>query len=227
MSVRLAPEAVVFDAYGTLFDVASIARRHAGRLGEDWRGFSALWRRKQLEYTWLRSLTGHHADFWHVTGESLDYALDAHRIADPALRAALMEQHLVPDAFPDARPSLAALKARGMKCVILSNGTPSMLIAAIGAAGLAGLMEWPLSVESVGTFKPQPAVYRLVLERLALPASRIAFVSANGWDAWAASAFGLPTVWVNRDDAPHDRLPGPGPGAVIRGLDALPPLLGA
>lgn len=227
MTARLDAEAVVFDAYGTLFDVGSVVRRHAARLGDDWRGVAALWRRKQLEYTWLRSLMGRHTDFWHVTGESLDFALATHRIADPGLRAALMEQHLAPDAFADARPALEALAARRMKCVILSNGTPSMLVAAIGNAGLAGLMEWPLSVESVGVFKPQAVVYQLAVDRLALPASRIAFVSANGWDAWAASAFGMQTVWINREDAPHDRLPGPGPACVIRGLDELPPLLGA
>jgi 2-haloacid dehalogenase len=226
MSVRLDVDAVVFDAYGTLFDVGSVARRHAARLGDDWAAFSALWRRKQLEYTWLRTLVGKYTDFWHVTGESLDYALAAHRIVDPGLRAALMEQYLALDPYPDAKPVLTALHAAHKKSVVLSNGTQSMLIAAISTARLAGLMESPLSVESVGAFKPHATVYQLAVDRLATPAARIAFVSGNGWDAWAATAFGFRTVWINRDEAPPERLPEPAPTMVLRNLAELPPLLG-
>jgi 2-haloacid dehalogenase len=226
MSARLDVDAVVFDAYGTLFDVGSVARRHAARLGDEWVAFSALWRRKQLEYTWLRTLIGKYTDFWHVTGESLDYALAAHRIANPGLRAALMEQYLALDPYPDVKPVLTALHAAHKKSVVLSNGTASMLIAAISTARLAGLMESPLSVDSVGAFKPQAAVYQLAVDRLGTPAARIAFVSGNGWDAWSAAAFGFSTVWVNRDDAPRERLPDPAPGTIVASLAELPPLLG-
>jgi 2-haloacid dehalogenase len=226
MSAGLDLDAVVFDAYGTLFDVGSAARHNAARLGDDWAAFSALWRRKQLEYTWLRTLTGRYTDFWHVTGESLDYALAAHRIADPGLRAALMEQYLALDAYPDVKPVLTTLHAAHKKSVVLSNGTTSMLIAAISTARLAGLMDSPLSVDSVGAFKPQATVYQHAVDRLGTPAARIAFVTGNGWDAWSAAAFGFKTVWVNRDDAPRERLPDPAPGAIIKSLAELPPLLG-
>lgn len=218
-------DAVVFDAYGTLFDVASSARRHAGRLGDRWPAFADLWRRKQLEYTWLRSLMGRHADFWKITDESLDYALAAHEVSDPALRAALLEQYLTLDAYPDVKPALTRLRAAGKKTATLSNGSPAMLAAAIASAGLADLLEPPISVEAVGVFKPHPAVYQLAVDRLGVPAARICFVSANGWDAWAGSAFGFRSIWINRAGAPPERLPG-APEAMVRGAGDIPALLG-
>ncbi len=225
MSGKIEADAVVFDAYGTLFDVASAARRNATKLGTDWAGFAATWRRKQLEYTWLRTLIGQHLDFWHITGESLDYAMAAHGITDLGLRAALMEQTLALDAYPDVKPALQRLRDAHKKAVILSNGTPSMLIAAISSAGLASLMEAPLSVESVGVFKPHPRVYQLAVDRLAVPAARICFVSANGWDAWAGAAFGFKAIWINRAQAPAERLPG-SPAATIGNVGEILDLLG-
>ena len=146
MSAVIDADAVVFDAYGTLFDVASSAKRHAARVGAEWQGFAELWRAKQLQYTWLRSLMGAHADFWHVTGEALDYALAAFRRDDPALRAALMEQYLALDAYADVRPALETLRRAGKRTATLSNGSPTMLISALNSAGLAQLVEPPFSV---------------------------------------------------------------------------------
>jgi 2-haloacid dehalogenase len=225
MIPSLEADAVVFDAYGTLFDVASSARRHAGRLGDHWPAFADLWRRKQLEYTWLRSVAGRHTDFWQITSESLDYALAAHRVDDPALRAALLQQYLNLDAYPDVKPALARLRAAGKKTATLSNGTPAMLAAALESAGIGALLESALSVEMAGVFKPHPSVYQLAVDRLGVPANRICFVSANGWDAWAGSAFGFHSVWINRSDAPAERLPG-APAAVVRGVGEVPALLG-
>ena len=225
MSARIDADAVVFDAYGTLFDVASAAQRHASRVGADWPKLAELWRQKQLQYTWLRSLMGQHADFWHVTGEALDFTLAALGRDDPALRAALMEQYLALDAYPDVKPALQTLRGAGKKVATLSNGSPTMLIAALNSAGIAQLMERPLSVEDVGVYKPAPAVYKLAVDRLGVPAARICFVSANGWDAWAGAAYGFRAVWINRTQAPPERLPGT-PAAIVHGVGDVPALLG-
>ncbi len=226
MSQKIEAEAVVFDAYGTLFDMASSARRHASKLGAHWAGFADTWRRKQLEYTWLRTLMGRHLDFWHVTGDSLDYAMAAHGVTDLGLRAALMEQTLALDAYPDVKPALTRLRTAHKKTVTLSNGTPSMLIAAISSAGLAPLMDPPLSVETVGVFKPHPHVYQLAVDRLGLPAAQICFVSANGWDAWAGASFGFKAIWINRTKAPLELLPGT-PTAIVGAVGEIPDLLDA
>jgi 2-haloacid dehalogenase len=225
MTVLQDIDAAVFDAYGTLFDVASSAQRHAARLGPDWKSFAELWRRKQLEYSWLRSMMGAHTDFWHVTGESLDYALASFKRQDPALRTALMASYLALDAYPDVRPTLARLRAAGKRTATLSNGAPSMLIAAIGSARLAELLEPPISVEAVRVFKPDARVYQLAVDRLGIEKTRILFVSANGWDAAAAAQFGFRTAWINRLGAPRDLLPG-APDVVIAGVGDVPALLG-
>jgi len=218
-------DAVVFDAYGTLFDVASSAKRHAARIGPDWMALAELWRAKQLQYTWLRSLMGQHVDFWHVTGEALDYALAAFKRNDPTLRAALMEQYLALDAYADVKPALTALRAAGKRTATLSNGSPTMLIAALNSAGIAQLMEPPLSVEAAGVYKPHPSVYKLAVDRFGAAAGRICFVSANGWDAWAGAAYGFRAVWINRAGAPAEQLPGT-PAATVGGVGEVPALLG-
>lgn len=219
-------EACLFDAYGTLFDTQSVAERCQQALGADWRAFSDLWRTKQLQYTWLRSLMGRHADFWQVTGEALDFALQAFGRADIALRAQLMQQYLALDAFPDAAAALGALKAKGIRTGILSNGTPTMLAAAVNTSRLTRLLDVTLSVEPAAIFKPHPSVYQHAVDILALPAQRIGFVSSNGWDAHGAAAFGLRSIWVNRAKAPDERLP-VHPEATIASLAELPALLGA
>jgi 2-haloacid dehalogenase len=216
--------AIVFDAYGTLFDVASAAARHREALGDRHTALSRLWRQKQLEYTWLRTLMGRHADFRQVTTDALAYALEA--LSLPAeLREGLLEIYLRLDAYPDARSTLQRLRERGLRTAILSNGTPAMLAAAVESAALDALLDELLSVESVGLFKPIPAVYQLAVDRLGIETAQIGFVSANGWDAAGAAAFGFRTIWVNREAAPIDRLPGQ-PLAQIRRLAELPALLG-
>jgi 2-haloacid dehalogenase len=215
----------VFDAYGTLFDYASAAMRCKDALASDWMAVSELWRRKQLEYSWLRSLMGRHADFWHVTGESLDYALAAFKRQDPALRALLMQQFLSLDCYGDVVKMLERLRAGGMKTAILSNGTPTMLTAAVNSSGIGRLLDGVYSVEKVGVFKPHPSVYQIIVDEMAVAAGRVCFMSSNGWDAAGAAAFGFRTVWINRSGAPVENLPAH-PEAMLSGMAELPALLG-
>jgi 2-haloacid dehalogenase len=217
--------ACVFDAYGTLFDVAAAARSCGAELGEKSSALSSLWREKQLQYTWLRALQGRHADFWQVTGEALDFALETLGITSARLRERLMQLYLTLGAFPDVHDTLVRLKQAGMKTAILSNGTPQMLKAAVEGAQLSHLLDAVLSVEEVGIYKPHPRVYQLAVDRLGLEADAIAFQSSNGWDAYAASAFGMRVVWCNRYDQRPERLPGK-PDHEIRSLAELPALLG-
>ena len=217
--------ACVFDAYGTLFDVAAAARRCRDALGEQADALAALWRSKQLEYTWLRSLRGDYVDFWHVTGQSLDYALAALKMADAALRARLMALYFALDAFPEVPETLRALRRTGLKTAILSNGSPSMLIGAARSAGIDDLLDAIVSVDAIGIYKPHPSVYQLVVDRLKLPAERICFLSSNYWDASGAALARFRVVWINRTGGIRDPLPGE-PEREIASLAALPGLLG-
>jgi len=216
--------ACVFDAYGTLFDIHSPTARIADEIGGKAQALSDLWRLKQLQYTWLRSLMRVHVDFWQVTGEALDFALAVHAIDNPALREKLIELYLTLDAYPDARDTLAALKQRGYMTAILSNGSPRMLQAAVESSGLAAHLDAVLSIEEAGVFKPDPSVYRLAVDRLKVSAGQICFVSANAWDAAGGAHFGYQVVHLNRFSQPPERLPGK-PAAVVRGLADLPALL--
>jgi 2-haloacid dehalogenase len=216
--------ACVFDAYGTLFDVAAAAQSCGDELGETAEALSSLWREKQLQYTWLRALQGRHADFWQVTGEALDFALETLGLTSTGLRERLMSLYLTLKAFPDVRDTLARLKKAGMRTAILSNGTPQMLQAAVERAQLNHLLDAVLSVEEVGVYKPHPKVYQLAVDRLGLEAGAIAFQSSNAWDAYAASAFGMRVVWCNRYGQRPERLPG-NPDHEIRSLAELPALL--
>jgi 2-haloacid dehalogenase len=217
--------ACVFDAYGTLFDVHSAVRRGGASLGEKADGVSALWRQKQLEYTWLRSLMGAHVDFWQVTSDGLDYALAANGIKDNKLHARLMDLYLSLDAYPDVIDALTRLRAGGKKTAILSNGAPEMLNAAVASAGLTDLLDAALSVEDVGIYKPDRRVYQLAVEHMAMSPGRICFVSTNAWDASGAAHFGFRVAWMNRFGQTPERLPGK-PSAVIESLNELPGLLG-
>ena len=217
--------ACVFDAYGTLFDVHSAVARSGGALGDKAGPVSALWRQKQLEYTWLRSLMGAYADFWQVTGEGLDFALAANGIEDAALRQRLMDLYLGLDAYPDVPDALDCLRAGGRKTAILSNGAPNMLRAAVDSADLASRLDAALSVDELRVFKPDPRVYQLAVDRLGVEAGRICFVSTNGWDAAGAAYFGFKVAWLNRFGQQPERLPS-APAAVIGTLAELPDLLG-
>ena len=219
--------ACVFDAYGTLFDVHSAAARYRGDLGDVADAVSQTWRDKQLQYTWLRSLMGrrHHIDFWRLTGDALDFALETHGIDDAALRDKLLACYLELDAYPEVKQVLTRLKDGGLKCAILSNGAPEMLATGARNAGIDGLLDAILSVEEVGVFKPDPSVYALAVERLGVAAERISFQSSNAWDAHAAGAFGFRVAWINRFGQRPERLPGPA-DAELATLAELPPLLG-
>jgi 2-haloacid dehalogenase len=218
--------ACVFDAYGTLFDLASVLRPHGAAMGDAATRLLSLWRAKQLEYTWLRTLMRRHADFWQVTEEALDYAMAALGLADAALRGRLMHGYLELSCFPDAPVALAQLKAAGLRTAVLSNGTPDMLRAALTNSRLASLVDQALSVEQVGCYKPDPRVYRLAVDELALDERSIAFVSANGFDAAGAASFGFPTVRVARTGAPPPETLPFRPAFEIRTLAELLPLLG-
>jgi len=219
-------KACVFDAYGTLFDFASAAKSCRDVLGDDADRVTALWRDKQLQYTWLRAVQGRHAEFWQVTGEALDYTLETLGIDRPGLRDRLMALYLSLDAFPEVPEMLRRLKAAGMRTAILSNGSPRMLDAVVKSARLDGLLDAVLSVEEAGIYKPHPKVYQLAVDRLAVQAAAIAFQSSNSWDAHAASAFGMKVVWCNRYGQRRERLPG-APDREIRSLAELPALVGA
>jgi 2-haloacid dehalogenase len=218
--------ACVFDAYGTLFDFASAAAGCRDVLGADAERLTVLWRDKQLQYAWLRSLQGRHADFWQVTGEALDFALETLGLYAPGLRDRLMNLYLALDAFPEVPEMLRRLKTAGLTTAILSNGSPVMLKTAVGNAGIGGLLDAVLSVEEVGIYKPHPTVYQLAVDRLGVEAGAILFLSSNGWDAYAASAFGLRVIWCNRYGQRRENLPGR-PESEIRTLAELPALLGA
>ncbi len=219
-------QAVVFDAYGTLLDVHGAMAAHADRLPPEWERISAEWRTKQLEYTWVRSLTGasHHVDFWQVTQDALDFVSARHRITSPEVRASLLSAYRRLPAYADAAPALEALRARGIRTAILSNGEPGMLAEAVQAAGLEALLDAVISVEVAGVFKPDPRVYALAEAALGLKASSMGFVSGNAWDAQAARGFGMRVFWCNRTGAPFEyeleRT-----ATVMDGLAALPGLV--
>lgn len=202
----------VFDAYGTLFDVNAAARQAAAEPGQDalssaWPELAANWRSKQLQYTWLRAITGDHIDFWTVTQNGLDWALEKSGLqGDAALRARLLELYWELQAYAEVPKMLQTLKDAGMQTAILSNGSKDMLNGAVTSAGLADVLDELLSVDDVGIFKPAASVYQMVLERFKCTADEVLFVSSNGWDVAGATGFGFQTVWVNRAGEPMDRL---------------------
>jgi 2-haloacid dehalogenase len=212
----------IFDAYGTLFDVHAPVLQAAGGLGDKAASFTLHWREKQLQYTWLRSLMGVHADFWQITSDALDHTMATFGIDDRPLHQRLMALYLTLDAFADALPCLSQLRGRGMRMAILSNGSPAMLDGAVRAAGLASVFEKVISVEEVGIYKPSRRVYRHAQQKLALAAPQdVCFVSANSWDAQAAASFGFQAVRINRSATPPDHIPGR-PAIELRTLAELP-----
>jgi 2-haloacid dehalogenase len=217
--------ACVFDAYGTLFDFGSAARACRDELGVDADKLTALWREKQISYTWLRAVQNLHADFWQVTGDALDFALETLALGKPGLRGRLMNLYLTLEPFPEVPEVLARLKSAGMRTAILSNGSPDMLTPLVRAAKFDTLLDAVLSVEEAGVFKPHASVYQLAVDRLGVPAAAISFQSSNAWDAWAASAFGMKVVWCNRYGQRPERLPGK-PDREIKSLAEFPALVG-
>jgi 2-haloacid dehalogenase len=202
----------IFDAYGTLFDITAAARQAAAEPGREvfsksWPQLARDWRLKQLQYTWLRGLAGAYTDFWQVTQDGLDWALEANGLSDPDLRQRLLALYWELSAYPEVPAMLTALKSAGLSTAILSNGSPDMLDGAVQSAGVGDVLDDVLSVQDVGTFKPHPSVYQMVPDRFGCSVKDVLFVSSNGWDACAASGFGFNSVWVNRADEPMERLP--------------------
>jgi 2-haloacid dehalogenase len=217
-------KACVFDAYGTLFDVHSAVGKHRARLGDKADQVSQLWRQKQLEYSWLRSLMHAYISFWRITQDALDYALADAGIHDDALRDDLANAYLQLTAYAEVSSTLTKLRDGGRKTAILSNGSSDMLQAAVNNANLADQFEAVLSVDEVGIFKPDPRVYQLACNRLSLKPEEIVFLSSNNWDAAGAATFGFRVVWINRFKQRWDYLPGAAE-AEITALDQLPGLL--
>lgn len=219
-------KACIFDAYGTLFDVSAAAREAAqaaenAAISESWERLSFDWRRKQLEYSWLRAITGEHRDFWGVTQDALDWALAAQNLHDPALRERLLALYWQLSPYPEAAGVLARLREAQIATAILSNGSPEMLEAAVTSAKFGDLLDDVLSVEQVGIFKPAPQVYELATKRFDCAPIEVLFVSSNGWDINGASGFGFLTSWINRTGEPMDRLDHP-PHEELRDLTLIP-----
>jgi 2-haloacid dehalogenase len=213
-------KAVIFDAYGTLFDVHSAVGRHMAQVGPDAARFSEVWRTKQLEYSWVLSLAGRYETFWTLTQQALDYAFARFPDVDRSLRPLLLEAYRTLDAYPEVWPSLQALRMRGLHTGILSNGDPVMLTAAVDSANLARGLDVVLSVDAVQIFKTSPRSYDLVLQALSVTAAEVVFVSSNRWDVAGAAAFGFTPIWVNRLGLP-DEYAELAPSAVIASLDGL------
>lgn len=214
------PAAYVFDAYGTLFDVHAAIGRHRAVAGPEAERFSEVWRAKQLEYSWTLTLAGRYVEFWTLTERALDYAFARVPSVDRALRPKLLEAYLALDAFADARAAVTALKARGLRTAILSNGSPRMLDAAVNASAMSGQFDAVLSVEAVRVYKPRPEAYALATGAFAIKPEQVVFVSSNRWDVMGAAAFGLRPLWVNRAGLP-DEYADHAPLRVVPDLSAL------
>ncbi len=217
------PRAFVFDAYGTLFDVHAAIARHRDACGPDADRLSEMWRVKQLEYAWTLTLAGRYVDFWTLTERALDYALARLGSVDLALKLQLLDAYRTLDAYPDAKVALGDLKARGARTAILSNGSPSMLAAAVDHAELGPVLDAVVSIDAVRMYKPRLDVYALATAALDTTAGEIVFVSSNRWDVMGATAFGFRTVWVNRAGM-SDEYAELAPMAVVRDLASLPAL---
>ena len=228
--VLMAITTCIFDAYGTLFDVAAAAREAAGEPGQEalaanWQALARDWRLKQLQYTWLRAVADAHADFWQVTQDGLDWAMEANDLNDLQLRERLLALYWELSAYPEVPQMLAALKQAGLNTAILSNGSPDMLDGAVRSADIGAFLDDVLSVQDVGVFKPHRSVYQMVLDRFGGVVDDVLFVSSNGWDAAAAAGFGFRTVWVNRASEPMERLPWK-PAHVLSDLVKIPDMAG-
>ncbi len=196
--------AYVFDAYGTLFDVHAAVRRHAEAIGPDGPAFSELWRAKQLEYSWVRSLMGAYADFWQLTEQALDFCLRRFPSVDPSIRARLLDAYWRLDCYPEVPAVLKALKATGARVAILSNGSPEMLEAAARSSALDQVLDDIFSVDAVRRFKTDPSVYEMVATSWRLYPNAVSFQSSNRWDVAGAAKFGFRTVWINRSNQPEE-----------------------
>lgn len=197
-------KAYVFDAYGTLFDVHSAVSRHFDQVGENPARVSEIWRSKQLEYTWTRSGMGKYKDFWDLTAEALDFALQAVPGSNRDCRQMLLDAYMSLDCYAEVPQVLKTLQEKGYKTAILSNGSPKMLAAAVESAGLTDLVDDQFSVHDVGVFKTDFATYSMVTDAYGIKPEEVAFQSSNRWDAAAATAFGFKCHWINRTGQPDE-----------------------
>ena len=198
-------KAIIFDAYGTLFDVNSAAEKCKNKIGEKWEPFANYWRTTQLEYTWLRSLMGRHQDFWKVTEQSLDKSMKVFQI-DTSMRDELLDLYKVLSTFPEVKETLKKLKEKNYKLSILSNGTPSLLKQLVSINNLESIFDDVLSIEEVKIYKPHPNVYNIPIKKYQIEKNHFAYLSSNTWDVSAAGNFGFNAVWVNRNKNIFDNL---------------------
>lgn len=212
--------AYVFDAYGTLFDVHAAVRRHIGEIGAEGQALSELWRAKQLEYSWVRSLAGTYQDFWALTEQALDFAMERMPSVDPNLRDKLLEAYWQLDCYPEVPAVLKALKRRGAKIAILSNGSPAMLDSAVRNAALDTILDDVFSVDELRCFKTAPAVYELVTTAYRIYPDAVSFQSSNRWDVAGATAFGFRSIWINRSRMPDEYLD-LSPSMILPSLEGL------
>ena len=212
--------AYVFDAYGTLFDVHAAVRRIGQEAGPDGQAMSDLWRAKQLEYSWVRSLSGTYQDFWSLTEQALDFALARVKTVDPKLRNRLLEAYWKLDCYPEVPIVLKTLKAQGARIAILSNGSPKMLASAVNNSALDMMIDDIFSVDLVKTYKPAPMVYDLVTTNYRLYPNAVSFQSSNRWDVAGATRFGFRTVWINRTNMP-DEYSDNGPSLILPSLNGV------
>jgi len=198
-------KAIIFDAYGTLFDVNSAAKKCKDKIGDKWEGFANYWRTTQLEYTWLRSLMNRHKDFWQVTEDSLDKSMKAFKI-DSSMRGELLDLYKILSTFPEVKEVLNNLKEKNYKLAILSNGTPSLLNELVKSNNLDSIFDDIFSIEEVGTYKPSSKVYDIPIKKFKIQKDEVVFLSANTWDVSGGGNYGYNSVWVNRNNNIFDSL---------------------
>ena len=198
-------KAIIFDAYGTLFDVNSAAEKCKDKIGNKWEGFANYWRTTQLEYTWLRSLMNRHKDFWQVTEDSLDKSMKAFKI-DNSMRSELLNLYKTLSSFPEVKEVLNNLKEKNYKLAILSNGTPTLLNELVKSNNLDSIFDDIFSIEEVGIYKPSSKVYDIPIKKYQIQKDEIVFLSANTWDVSGGGNYGYNAVWVNRNNNIFDNL---------------------
>ena len=198
-------KAIIFDAYGTLFDVNSAAEKCRDRIGDKWEGFANFWRTTQLEYTWLRSLMKRHKDFWQITEESLDKSIKTYKI-DPSMKNDLLDLYKALSPYEEVQEVLKKLKEKNFKLAILSNGTPSLLDGLVKSNNFENLFDDLFSIEQVGIYKPDSKVYDMPIKKYKIEKNEVVFLSANTWDVSGGGNYGYNSIWVNRNNNIFDNL---------------------
>ena len=210
----------IFDAYGTLFDVNAACRELSIEVGENWEELATLWRLRQVEYTWLRNSMNEYIDFWKITENALEYAMEVLNIDNEKLKIELLNLYLKLEPYPEVEKILTILKERGFKTGILSNGSDAMLESAVKNAKIENLLDEIISVERCKIYKPSRKVYDLVKDTFKINNNQVAFFSSNAWDMHAAANYGFKTIWVNRFNGKLEKLPGK-PEAIVKNLEGI------